>query len=108
MSVRMSLPKTKVLMVLLDAPAEPRYGYELMRATGVKSGTLYPILEQLERAGWLEARWEDLNEDRSGRPPRRWYRLTGLGQAAAREGIEQFAAGLDLGWLVGATRGTMA
>jgi PadR family transcriptional regulator, regulatory protein PadR len=103
----MSISKMRILTVMLDAPTDPHYGYELMRATGVKSGTLYPILEQLERAGWLDARWEDLNEDRSGRPPRRWYRLTGLGQVAAREAIEQFAFSLDPRWLAGSACGAM-
>jgi DNA-binding PadR family transcriptional regulator len=87
MSVRMSLPKVKVLTELLEDPTAPHYGYELMRITGVKSGSLYPILDQLERAGWLEAQWEELREGRAGRPPRRWYRLTALGQAAAPSAI---------------------
>lgn len=88
----MSLAKYKVLRELLQAPTDAHYGYALMRATGVKSGSLYPILEQLERVGWLEARWEQVSERAHGRPPRRLYRLTGRGEKAARAAATEYAA----------------
>ena len=94
--LRMSVAKVKVLNALLEDPAKPHYGYELMRMTGVKSGSLYPILEQLEKAGWLEAAWEDLDERREGRPPRRWYQLTGLGQRCAPTAAATYLAGVHL------------
>ncbi|HWC30158.1 MAG TPA: PadR family transcriptional regulator [Dehalococcoidia bacterium] len=53
-----------------------QYGYDLSRATGLRSGTLYPILIRLENQGWLEARWE---VPAPGKPPRHLYRLTALG-----------------------------
>lgn len=108
MAVRMSLAKVRVLGALLEAPCEPHYGYELMRATGVKSGSLYPILDQLEQAGWIEARWEDVNTDRAGRPPRRWYRLTGLGQASASPAISEYMAGVRLPHLADTTSAVIA
>ncbi len=103
----MSLAKVKVLSALLEAPCELHYGYELMRTTSVKSGSLYPILEQLEKAGWVEASWEDANTDQEGRPPRRWYRLTGLGEASARSAISEYMAGVRLPGLADATYGTL-
>ncbi|MGN6588599.1 MAG: PadR family transcriptional regulator [Solirubrobacterales bacterium] len=87
----MSDAKAKVLERLLQEPEEPHYGYELMRSTGVKSGSLYPILEQLEGAGWLSSRWEAIHEAQAGRPPRRWYRLTGEGRRAAPDAVDRFA-----------------
>lgn len=48
--------------------------------TGLKTGTVYPILERLEGLGWLNSEWE-ITQDRNG-PRRRTYRLT---VAAARE-----------------------
>lgn len=108
MSIRMSLAKVKILGALLETPSEPHYGYELMRATGVKSGSLYPILEQLEKAGWLEARWEDTNTHREGRPPRRWYRLTGLGEGLAPPAISEHLAGVRLPGLAAPTVGRFA
>jgi PadR family transcriptional regulator PadR len=66
-----------LLLALLDTAAEWRHGYDLSRQTGLRSGTLYPILMRLERSGWLEARWED--EPAPGKPRRHLYRLTAMG-----------------------------
>jgi len=77
-------PQTRLLIAsLLDRPAEWRYGYDLSRETGLKSGTLYPILMRLAEKSLLETRWEETAG--GGRPPRHMYRLTGLGQRWARE-----------------------
>ena len=59
-----------------------KYGYDMSRDTGLKSGTLYPILMRLAEAGALETKWE---EPEPGRPPRHMYRLTGEGLRYARE-----------------------
>jgi len=66
-----------VLTELATDPSHDRYGYELAQATGLASGTLYPILMRLEERGLLEARWE-----LSDRRPRHVYRLTAAGLAA--------------------------
>ena len=63
------------------------HGYDLARETGLKSGTLYPILVRLEQQGWLEARWEE--EPAPGRPRRHLYRLTGLGAEEARAAVSR-------------------
>lgn len=68
-----------VLGELIRDPDVGRYGYDLARATGLASGTLYPILMRLERQGLLEARWEF-----SDHRPRHVYRLTDAGLTAAR------------------------
>ena len=67
-----------VLAELLRVPANARYGYEIAKATGLASGTLYPILMRLEERGLLEARWE------LGERPRHMYRLTAEGVEVAR------------------------
>jgi DNA-binding PadR family transcriptional regulator len=59
-------------------------GAEIARITNLKSGTLYPILFRLERANWLESRWEAGDPSQLGRPRRRLYQLTGLGERNAR------------------------
>lgn len=69
-----------VLAALLGSP-EWRHGYDLSRETGLKSGTLYPILMRLERQDWLEAVWED--EPAPGKPRRHLYRLTAFGSEEA-------------------------
>jgi PadR family transcriptional regulator PadR len=80
--VRVTMAVAQVLAAFLVDPSRPCYGYDLMRRTGVRSGKLYPILARLERAGWLIREREDAPAD--GRPPRRRYRLSPEGNAAAR------------------------
>jgi DNA-binding PadR family transcriptional regulator len=75
-------PQTlSVLAALSDRPSEWHHGYEVARVTGLKSGTLYPILIRLADWGLLEAEWQD--EPAPGRPRRHLYRLTAPGLAAA-------------------------
>jgi PadR family transcriptional regulator, regulatory protein PadR len=77
----------KVVSAMLTDPTADRYGLDLMRDTGLASGTLYPILVRLERAGWVSARWEDIDPVVEGRPSRRYYRLTADGASGARREI---------------------
>ncbi|QTX05933.1 PadR family transcriptional regulator [Agromyces archimandritae] len=47
-------------------------------------GTLYKALGRLTEAGLLESEWEDpAASEREGRPRRRLYRVSGLGERAA-------------------------
>jgi PadR family transcriptional regulator PadR len=93
--VRMTTAVAKVAAALLAEPATDRYGLELMRATGLPSGTLYPILERLQRAGWVDARWEELDPVAAGRPNRRYYRLTPDGLVSARRELAALYQQLD-------------
>ncbi len=73
-------PQTRaVLSALSIQPQAWRYGYDLARETGLKSGTLYPLLIRLADQGYLEAEWRQPLQP--GRPPRHAYRLTEQGQA---------------------------
>jgi DNA-binding PadR family transcriptional regulator len=82
MTLRRSPQTAQVLGELLRAPREWSYGYDLSRSTGLKSGTLYPILMRLAEHRLLETSWEKVEE---GRPPRHLYRLTSDGLRYARE-----------------------
>ncbi|MGH3177298.1 MAG: PadR family transcriptional regulator [Streptosporangiaceae bacterium] len=70
-----------VLAALCDQPSQWRHGYALARQTGLKSGTLYPILIRLADRGLVEACWQD--EPMPGGPRRHLYRLTSAGLASA-------------------------
>jgi PadR family transcriptional regulator, regulatory protein PadR len=70
-----------ILAALVDRPTQARHGYDLARETGLKSGTLYPILIRLADRGLVEAQWEE--DQPQGRPRRHLYRLTSDGLAAA-------------------------
>ena len=87
MSPRMTLPTQLVLRALLDDAEAERYGAELGAMSGLASGTIHPILARLEGVGWLESRWEDVDPSAAGRPPRRYYRLTGVGISHAQAAI---------------------
>jgi PadR family transcriptional regulator, regulatory protein PadR len=76
-----------VLADLAATPAQWRHGYGIARDTGLKSGTLYPVLIRLADRGLVEARWED--EQPAGRPRRHLYRLTPEGLAAATAALDK-------------------
>jgi PadR family transcriptional regulator len=80
-----------VLAALCAEPSAWRHGYDLARETGLKSGSLYPILVRLADRGLLEACWEDVQP--AGRPRRHLYRLTSEGLARAQAGLARAAAG---------------
>ena len=68
------------------------YGFEIMRATDLPSGTVYPILRRLEAGGLVASRWEDPTDaHEKGRPPRRYYRPTREGRAELAEARARLA-----------------
>ena len=82
MKVRKSPQTTQVLAEFLQRPREWKYGYDISRSTGLKSGTLYPILLRLAECKLLETQWDN---SEIGKPPRHMYRLTPDGLEYARE-----------------------
>ena len=88
--MRISRQTDRVLRIFLDAPKTWRYGYDVSQETGLKSGTLYPILMRLADRKLLEATWESSTP---GTPPRHLYRLTPAGLSFAREHV--LASGTD-------------
>ncbi|HEV3154542.1 MAG TPA: PadR family transcriptional regulator [Candidatus Baltobacteraceae bacterium] len=76
MGRRLSAQALRVLEAFLGAPQHTAYGYGISRATGVKSGSLYPILMRLAEQQLVEASWE---QPQDGKPPRHVYRLTPKG-----------------------------
>lgn len=82
---RPSRQTEKILRCLLKAPAAWHYGLQLSRETGLKSGTLYPILMRLAGRGLLDSRWEA--PEQPGLPARHMYRLTPEGLAFARRAL---------------------
>jgi PadR family transcriptional regulator, regulatory protein PadR len=85
--VRMTLATQRVLQALLDKPAKAQYGLEICEAAKLASGTIHPILARLEKVGWLDSYWEDIDPHRAGRPRRRYYRLSSDGAQWARAAL---------------------
>jgi PadR family transcriptional regulator PadR len=81
---RVTAPTCEVLQLLLDAK-KPVWGLRIMEALGRPSGTVYPILERLERQGWIQSEWAAGDAGPHGERQRRLYELTADGAPAAKE-----------------------
>ena len=88
--IRMSGPTLKLLTLLLESPQEGRSGASISKATCLGSGTMYPLLQRLELAKWIEGKWEDVDPSEVGRPKRRFYKLTPSGQVEAKKALAEF------------------
>ncbi|RYF19578.1 MAG: PadR family transcriptional regulator [Oxalobacteraceae bacterium] len=71
-----------LLQALSARTQQWRHGYDLMKETGLLSGTLYPLLIRMTDQGLVEAEWRE--PEQPGRPARHAYRLTNAGVAFAR------------------------
>lgn len=80
-------PQTRrVLRALAALPRDGwTYGQELSRATGLSGAAVQVILSRLAAGRWVERKWESTDEKESGRPARRYYRLTRPGRAGLKE-----------------------
>lgn len=88
---RISKEVLKVLGTLLEDPLAWHHGFRLAEEAKIPTGTVYPILARLEKAEWLESKWERQGPESEGRPRRRLYKLTGLGERAAMAEIDEIA-----------------
>lgn len=69
------------------------YGFDVIDATGLPSGTVYPALARLERDGLVRSAWEDEAIARGeGRPARRYYRVTAPGARVLKAEIDKYRA----------------
>src|SRR3954468_15629625 len=84
------MPKyvTRPLLLVLEhllgtyRAGEPTWGFRISSATGLKAGTVYPLLLRLETDGLVESEWEAADDD-ARRSKRRLYSLTAQGAAYA-------------------------
>jgi DNA-binding IclR family transcriptional regulator len=86
---RITAATVDVLDALLEHP-DGCWGLLAIKRSGRPAGTVYPVLDRLERAGWVVSNWED-DAERPG-PRRRYYRLTIAGAARAVETVAEFRA----------------
>ena len=86
-TLKTTFPTQEVLRVFLDDPGAEYFGLQIIEqitSMTLKSGSLYPILQRLEDAGWLASRWElKAYAASQRRRQRRYYWLTGLGASSA-------------------------
>jgi len=81
---RMTQTTQAVLRALLEQPSAEMYGLEICARAELPSGTIHPILARLEKLGWLESSWEEIDPHAQGRPRRRYYKLSPDGAERAR------------------------
>lgn len=71
-----------VAEVMLSNPGGRYYGYDLWQVTGVRPGTLYPLLVRWLNAGLIADAWQDPHDMGTQQHlPRRYYTLTDKGRA---------------------------
>ena len=86
--VNLTYPTALVLQALARGF---HYGFDIMDATGLPSGTVYPILRRLDREGLLRSAWEKPEAaQREQRPPRRYYDITSAGEAMLADAIQRY------------------
>jgi PadR family transcriptional regulator, regulatory protein PadR len=86
--MNLTLPTTLVLHALANGIS---HGFDVIDATGLASGTVYPILRRLEREGFVSGRWEDAAiAQAEQRPPRRYYEVPAAGKAILATALARY------------------
>jgi len=90
----MGVALTYQTALVLEALAAGRHhGFDIMDATDLPSGTVYPILRRLDDEGLVRSRWErDAVARRDQRPARRYYELTARGLATLKDARARYRA----------------
>ena len=92
--MRLTYPTTLVFQALLNGH---HHGFDIMDATGLPSGTVYPILRRMDSEGLVRSHWEKDGEARKEqRPPRRYYELTPSGRSVASDAVSRYRALQDV------------
>lgn len=87
-SVPLAFGHISILHAIADGS---RFGFDIMDATGLTSGTVYPALDKLESLGYVTSKWEDARTARRDkRPPRRYFNLTNAGATALATALTRY------------------
>lgn len=79
------------ITILQALEGDRRFGFDIMDATGLTSGTVYPALERLEELGFVRSKWErDAVAHKDGRPARRYFEITAAGSKALAEALARY------------------
>ncbi|MEV7684445.1 PadR family transcriptional regulator [Streptomyces bungoensis] len=96
----------RMLQEFLKDPDRTYYATELMDAAHVSSGSFYPAITRLQRAGWILVEDEDIDPRKEGRPARVYYRMTAEGAREAHLSLVELSESVrppatSPGWLLG-------
>ena len=90
MSDDVKLTHTSAL-ILRTIGAGYRYGFDIMEATGLPSGTVYPALRRLEQQSLVASTWEKESKALAEqRPARKYYRLTAAGERTMAKAVQRY------------------
>lgn len=79
------------ITILQALDGDRRFGFDIMDATGLTSGTVYPALERLEELGYVRSTWErETVAHTEGRPARRYFEITPAGRKALTEALDRY------------------
>jgi DNA-binding PadR family transcriptional regulator len=86
--VPLSVGQAAILHAIADVN---RFGFDIMDATGLTSGTVYPTLDRFESLGYVTSHWESVRvARRDRRPPRRYFDLTDEGATALAAALGRY------------------
>ena len=78
-------------LILRTIGAGYRYGFDIMEATGLPSGTVYPALRRLEQQSLVASTWEKESKALAEqRPARKYYRLTAAGERTVAKAVQRY------------------
>lgn len=97
-NIRLTQTTLRVLQAFMSDVSRELSGADIWKMTKIGAGSCYPILIRLEDAGWLTSHWEDIEPSEEGRPRRRYYQLTMIGQKLARNALEERGFNEGLAW----------
>jgi PadR family transcriptional regulator PadR len=94
-NLRQELRRGALVLAVLAQLGREHYGYALRKALveqgmEIDENTLYPLLRRLETQGLLDSEWRETDKR-----PKRFYRLSPMGQAVLGRLLEQWTE-LDL------------
>ena len=86
--IRMTYATARVLQALDEGL---RYGFDIADVTGLRGGTVYPILRRLEEEGLVASSWEAAEIGRrEGRPSLKYYQLRRTAEPLVEEARQRF------------------
>jgi DNA-binding PadR family transcriptional regulator len=81
------------LTVLHAVASGSHHGFDIIDATDLPGGTVYPALSRLQRDGLVSSAWEPVATARAeGRPPRRYYTVSPAGVQTLNDALARLHA----------------
>ncbi len=78
-------------LILQTVDQGSNYGFDIMDATGLPSGTVYPALRRMEADGLIGSQWEaEKKALAEQRPARKYYKITRGGSEVLEQAQKRY------------------